>query len=328
MYRSLNSNCHRTKIVDELFYRFPGEKIKQFRGGFQKVAALNETSGFIVSTSTGKELFCFVEDEKSDPNVHPVPILISKQDYQETANSFLKELKAKNITKAILSRVKKYSTDLTPELAFHRLAEEYPEAFVYFFKSKLLGTWIGASPEILCSYEQGIFTTMSLAGTLATASEKSWTQKEREEQAAVTSFILDKLKKHGDQISISDLHEVEAGAVRHLRTNLTCQVHPEKIGELVNELHPTPAVSGLPRDLAMELIKKHEKHNRELYTGFLGLMGHDRSCLYVNLRCAKWIDNNYYLFVGGGLTQASEVEDEWEETENKSQTLLKVLQNI
>lgn len=314
--------------MDELFYRFPGEQIKQFRGGFKKVATLNEASGFIVSSSSGKDLFCFVEGEKSDPHVHSVPNVISKQEYLDTANSFLQELIVQNITKAILSRVKKYSTDLTPELAFHRLAQEYPEAFVYFFKSELLGTWIGASPEVLCSFEQGSFTTMSLAGTLSKASDKSWTQKEMEEQAAVTSFILDKLKKHGGQISVSDLHDVEAGAVRHLRTNLTCKVHPEKIGELVNELHPTPAVSGMPRNLAMELINKHEKHNRELYTGFLGLMGQDRSCLYVNLRCAKWIDNNYYLFVGGGLTQASVVEDEWAETENKSLTLLKVLQNM
>lgn len=314
--------------MDELFYRFPGGQIKQFRGGFQKVATLNEASGFIVSTSTGKDLFCFVEGEKSDPHVHSAPNVISKQEYLDRAYSFLKELKAQNITKAILSRVKKYSTDLTPELAFHRLAQEYPEAFVYFFKSEILGTWIGASPEVLCSYDQGIFTTMSLAGTLAKASEKSWTQKEKEEQAAVTSFILDKLKKHGDQILVSDLHDVEAGAVRHLRTNLKCKVRPEKIGELVKELHPTPAVSGLPRELALELIKKHENHDRELYTGFLGLKGQDRSCLYVNLRCAKWFENNYYLFVGGGLTQASVIEDEWEETENKSQTLLKVLQNM
>lgn len=328
MYRSFDGNGHRTKIVDELRYRFPGEQTQVLHGRFEKVSGLNEASGFIVSSWTGRDLYCFVENGIVHSNDLSVPFVSTKEEYFKTANAFLNDLKEQNITKAIFSRIKKCSAELAPETAFQRLTEEYPEAFVYYFRSSLLGTWIGASPEVLCSFENGEFTTMSLAGTLPKNSEKTWTSKELNEQAAVTSFVRKKLSKYGRKISISDRHVVEAGAVCHLRTILSCTISAEQLGDLLNELHPTPAVSGLPRNQAMHLIQKYEKHDRELYTGFLGWKQHDRSSVYVNLRCAKWIGGHYYLFVGGGFTQASVVQDEWEETENKSQTLLKVLQNM
>ena len=53
------------------------------------------------------------------------------------------------------------------------------------------------------------------------------------------------------------------------------------------QLHPTPAIAGLPTEKAINWIHQNETHDRELYCGYLGLMDNDNTEIFVNLRCAK-----------------------------------------
>ena len=68
-----------------------------------------------------------------------------------------------------------------------------------------------------------------------------------------------------------------------------------------------------------------ESHTRELYTGYIGLFDELQTHCYVNLRCAKLIDDEIFAYVGGGITDESIPELEWKETENKSKTLFDLL---
>ena len=91
-------------------------------------------------------------------------------------------------------------------------------------------------------------------------------------------------------------------------------------------MHPTPAVCGLPRDMAREFILENEKYNRSYYTGFLGELNiNQKTALFVNLRCMQIYDNKSVIYVGGGITKDSNSEKEWEETVSKSKTMKKVL---
>jgi isochorismate synthase len=96
---------------------------------------------------------------------------------------------------------------------------------------------------------------------------------------------------------------------------------------IASALHPTPAVCGYPQKYAKEYILKNEAYSREFYTGFLGpVSATDKSAtLMVNLRCMKIEANTARLFVGGGITIVSDPEAEWQETQNKMQTMLQVL---
>jgi isochorismate synthase len=126
-------------------------------------------------------------------------------------------------------------------------------------------------------------------------------------------------------------YTVKAGNVVHLKTryNLSLDQIKGKIGKLITDLHPTPAVCGLPRNKAYELIRKVEKYDRSFYTGFLGPWGlNSESRLFVNLRCAELKKEKLLLYIGGGLTAESDPEAEWEETIRKSQTLLSVLEKM
>ncbi|WP_374958131.1 chorismate-binding protein, partial [Gilvibacter sp.] len=78
---------------------------------------------------------------------------------------------------------------------------------------------------------------------------------------------------------------------------------------------------------AKEFILQNEGYNREFYTGFLGPVNENgaSASLMVNLRCMKIENNTARIFVGGGITIGSQPADEWQEIQNKMQTMLQVL---
>ena len=285
----------------------------------------------MVSSFDGKHKYNFERSNSvseihfDDQEVH----CSTKSEYLDDANTFLNELKSKNLAKAVFSRIKKVDVSVHPIVLFNRLCEVYPEAFVYLISSPLFGTWIGASPEILVEINSDKAKTMALAGTLKSNSEVFWSGKELKEQQYVTDYIETELKELGiNEILINEREEFVAGPVKHLRTVFNFSTIGKSALEIANALHPTPAVCGFPRDKAIALIEKTERHERSLYAGFIGVVGEEQSVIYVNLRCAQLLESSVNLYVGGGLTADSDIEMEWEETENKARTMLNVIENI
>lgn len=90
---------------------------------------------------------------------------------------------------------------------------------------------------------------------------------------------------------------------------------------LLKDLHPTPAVGGMPKDLAKNFILDNEGYDRSFYAGFAGYENENESEFFVNLRCAKIYSNKINLYVGGGIMPDSIPENEWKETELKSRTI-------
>ncbi len=91
-------------------------------------------------------------------------------------------------------------------------------------------------------------------------------------------------------------------------------------------MHPTPAVAGYPKQKAIDFILENENYNREFYTGYFGFINKDKSSkLFVNLRCMQIEKKKLSVYVGGGITKDSNPLNEWQETEDKSKTLLSVL---
>ena len=95
--------------------------------------------------------------------------------------------------------------------------------------------------------------------------------------------------------------------------------------KFIRDLHPTPAVCGLPKEKSLDIIYKTEPYDREYYAGYLGMVENDSVDFYVNLRCMKIYENAAALFVGGGITANSDAKKEWQETELKAKTLLNIL---
>ena len=315
-----------------LKYRFPGQSIVEKVGSFVRIENFEIANGFVVSDFLGEHLYQYSESESSIAFKYELlkPVSIQKDEYLKMGHRVLEALQNNEVEKVVFSRVKTVqlsSFDLIE--AFNLLEKKYPSAFVYCFQDPLLGIWLGASPENLLTVENNQAKTVSLAGTREKSSSVPWSQKEYREQEIVTEYISKELNSLGLSCIYTDLPIEEfAGPLKHLKTKISFQLQNKSVAEVLGKLHPTPAVCGTPKNKAIKVIQDTEAHNRELYAGVIGCLSKNASCLYVNLRCSKWFGNEGFLFVGGGYTKDSILENEWNETENKSKTLLNVLQTI
>lgn len=311
---------------DVLKYRIPNQDKISKTGNFVRLKTDEIPSGFVVTSFRGDACYQFVEsaDETQSFAFDNNSSFTTVLDYKDSAIELIKYLKDSG-GKAVLSRIKLLQIRVNPSTFYDHLCEEYPNAFVYLISSPLFGTWIGATPETLLERTGDKGKTMALAGTRKTESKDPWTQKEYEEHQLVADFIEENARESELQgILRFDREELQSGPVRHLLTRFEFTLSQNQDWKFTKSLHPTPAVSGFPRDRALEIIEKIESHDRSLYTGIIGLLD-DQTNLYVNLRCAQITENETLLYLGGGFTKDSVVEDEWMETENKAKTLLNVL---
>ena len=81
----------------------------------------------------------------------------------------------------------------------------------------------------------------------------------------------------------------------------------------------------MPLENVKSFLKEHEGYDREYYCGYLGPVNFKHeSNLFVNLRCMQVQKNEAWCYAGAGITADSEPEQEWQETEMKMNTLLRV----
>jgi isochorismate synthase len=259
-------------------------------------------------------------------------------DYINMVNKGIERIKEEEFYKVVPSKIKKveHHNDINLGQAFIKACDKYPNAFVNLTFSAKTGLWFGASPETLIEEQQGeYFKTMALAGTQSKSdksiAETTWTQKEIEEQAYVSRYIINCFKK----IRLREFEEigpktVQAGNLLHLKT--TFKVHTESVNfpelgsVMLKLLHPTSAVCGMPKEIALKFISTEEKHDRSYFSGFLGpvhLAG--LSHLFVNLRCCKISNESITFYAGAGITEDSIAEKEWEETEMKCKVLSDII---
>lgn len=259
------------------------------------------------------------------------------------------EIETGSMKKIVLARVLEVSTPKSPFALFQDILANYPTAFCYIWYHPKVGLWLGATPEMFLETENRRLTTMSLAGTQRYQGKEppTWGHKELEEQDMVTQFIIDSLQDKVTDLKVSDRESVKAGNLWHLKNIISGTLNGRGLREIIDALHPTPAVCGLPKLLAKDFILGNEKHKRQYYTGFLGELNfkeeivrpsarrnqenrayrtvRNKTSLYVNLRCMEMQGNKVSIFVGGGITKESIPEREWEETRDKARTMLNII---
>ena len=260
-------------------------------------------------------------------------ILQSKDEYLKMIEETIATIREGALSKVIISRqIPVQRTDTSLGTTFLELQEHTPNAFTYLVNLPVAGTWMGATPEVLIKSDRNSFETVSLAGTQVRkydAEEYYWSTKDIEEQAFVSRFMLDVFFDFDiHQYKTIGPETLESGKVAHLKTSFffPAEKISDRLGSFIARLHPTPAVCGLPKELADEFIRSKEHYQRDYYTGYLGPWRLNRQVsLFVNLRCMKITAGEYILYVGGGITARSVSEKEWDETNQKAKTLLSVI---
>ncbi|MHB1147646.1 MAG: isochorismate synthase [Lutibacter sp.] len=239
-------------------------------------------------------------------------------------------IKTKKAEKIVLSRKETLEFDNLIVLdTFKKILDAYKNAFVYLWFHPEIGLWMGATPEKLLTSFEGNFKTMALAGTQKYHGTTNviWENKEKQEQHYVTEFILENLKESVESLDVTAPFTVQAGNLLHIRTDISGKLKSaDAIENLINILHPTPAVCGLPKEVAATFILENEGYDRAYYSGYLGELNIiDSTNLFVNLRCMQVENKLVSIYVGGGITADSIPENEWEETVSKAEVMKKVL---
>ena len=293
------------------FFPFDQYEVLNFNGKIKQIPLQDFLNKEIKTDRLSSNLMEFWEEQQSE--------------YQEKLVEVIKFIKENELSKLVISRRKLVNyngSKINLSQSFSNLCEAYPNAFVYFF-IKDDKCWMGAFSEILGKFNKKTsqFETMSLAGTIPINEE--WTTKEIEEQKPVTDFIKDILEKYSPEIEQSKTYDHLSGNIKHLRTDFKIQIKEEELENIIAELHPTPAVCGIPTEFCKNAIQQFETHSRKYYAGYIRVETAEFIQYFVNLRCAEFLGNAAIIYVGGGITAESSPEKEWNETELKAEAILK-----
>lgn len=211
-----------------------------------------------------------------------------------------------------------------------------PNSFHYVFQFSENNCFISCSPERLFSRLHRKVTTEALAGTVNRGRDQ------REDSLLMQSLLNDKkidrenylvqesiianLKQLKAQVSCAPAHVLQLKNVQHLCVPIEAIITTETDdADLLYKLHPTPAVGGTPKLPALQFINDNEPYNRGWYAGAVGCISKKESDFSVAIRSALISDHQIKLFAGAGIVIGSIAEQEWQELDNKMQTILTIL---
>lgn len=253
----------------------------------------------------------------------------SKYEYQTTVSKIIDKINSGEVDKVVYSRTISAEINTTKDditRIFRTLHIQNKSTFAYWIYIPGMPMWIGATPETFLRKEKHSLYTVALAGTKK--NDVGWDSKNLEEHKFVSNYIENVFKQNNfKEIEKTEVETVKAGIVYHLQTRFHTKIEDDNIlPKLINDLHPTPAVCGFPKKEAQKIISDYEGYDRCYYAGYLGVLyGNGNFSLYVNLRCMSIANNIVKIYVGGGITKDSQPDDEWKETNLKSQAMRKLL---
>lgn len=211
-----------------------------------------------------------------------------------------------------------------------------PNSFHFSLQFSEKHAYISCSPERLFSREKRNLKTEALAGTInrgRNASEDELLlqslltdKKIDRENYLVQEFIVSNLKRLKAQVSCEDAHVMQLQNVQHLCVPINASLNSDTTdAKLLFSLHPTPAVGGCPKQPALQFINDNEPYLRGWYAGAVGYLSHEKSDFSVAIRSALIADNKIKLFAGAGIVTGSIAAQEWQELDNKIETILKII---
>lgn len=263
----------------------------------------------------------------------------AEEQFKNLVQKAIEAIHSAQFEKVVLAREKKIilPDGFEPVRFFNALCNKYRNAFVHLTFTPDSGMWLGATPELLIQIDrENRFQTVALAATQlynpeVAPEETTWSQKDIEEQALVSRYIINCFK----QIRLREFEEIGprtylSGNLVHLKTNFFVNINQTGftgLGSVMLELlHPTSAVCGMPKHASKTFIDENEDFDRGYFSGFVGPVNISAETnLFVNLRCMQIEQHSARLFAGAGIIANSNPQKEWSETEIKMDTLLSVL---
>ena len=280
----------------------------------------------------------------SEPDWKGLPIPSARNDnpgfegWKAQVNWSLDAFQRDLLQKVVLARRVDFSFESTPDPVelLHVLQAATPNCFHFLFDSGQ-GVFLGATPERLFFRRGREVFSEAVAGTrprgATSDSDQAYrasllaSEKDQREHAFVRSTIRTILESCCDDVNVDETaSEMKLAAGRHLVSRLSGTLREGVTDfDLLDRLHPTPAVGGAPTELALEAIGSLEDFDRGWYAGPIGWVGRDSAEFAVALRCGVLEGDVLSLFSGAGLVAGSDPGDEWLEIEQKITDFTRIL---
>jgi menaquinone-specific isochorismate synthase len=259
--------------------------------------------------------------------------------WYHNVNTALAHFADGDMQKVVLARkaIIPFDDTLMPLRLLRKLRTATPQAFHFCLQLDRHRGFIGASPERLYRRQGRGVHSEALAGTRrrgrSLAEDEKfrhelWTShKERSEHQFVIDTVLGQLEAMCLAIDTSGGTRIlQLEQVQHLHCNIFGVLDDSVTdADIIATLHPTPAVGGLPREVALETIAALEPFDRGWYAAPVGWMGVDSAEFSVGIRSGLIDGSNLVLFSGAGIVPGSVPEEEWQEIENKLGNFRKAL---
>lgn len=257
--------------------------------------------------------------------------------YTESVKQALEEINAGAYEKIVLARGIRLIANAPwqPLDTLNSLRERFARCFAFSFGAGKGRSFIGATPERLLRVCNGQLLTEAIAGSAprgTTAGEDAKfardllaSEKDLHEHICVRDSILRNLEHLGISGHTSTVPQLlQLANVQHLQSIIEAQVDKKvHLLEIVQQMHPTPAVGGTPREKALPRIHDLEQIDRGLYSGVIGWFNHlNEGEMVVGLRSALVEGKEARLYAGAGIVDESVPEKEMKETELKLNALL------
>ncbi len=260
-------------------------------------------------------------------------------DYATAVAEAVEHLRRGDLSKVVLARScqGEFASDVTGDAIAARLHDLEPTCTIYSLPATDGYRFVGASPELLVSLSEDSLLCHPLAGTISTegvgdtSAYATWllgSSKNRTEHRFVIDDIVDRLGAIATEVTAdAEPSIVRLRSVTHLGSRITARPLPDVTSmDALASLHPTPAVGGLPRQQAIELIEKLESRPRGAYAGAVGwCTSTGEGSWWVAIRGIAFRRREFTLWAGAGIVAESDPIAEREETRNKLDSVMRAI---
>ena len=218
------------------------------------------------------------------------------------------------------------------------LWEENHGSYVFLFEPEPGEAIVGAAPETIATLVNGVAKATAVAGSVRVGTDSVETAqlaqdlldsaKDRAEQDFVVRDVVARLRRLGCTVQRDvEPHVLALARIQHLETKIAAEVPPGiSLLDILESLHPNPAVCGIPRGVARSVLTGSEDFDRGWYAGPVGFFDSEGKGIFVPaLRSAVRAGDHWRLFAGAGIVAGSDPALEWEETELKFRPVLSAI---
>jgi menaquinone-specific isochorismate synthase len=259
------------------------------------------------------------------PSEFVVATATTRQQWREMVEHALAGIARGRLEKVVLARAVRIDADHpfdVPAVIAH-LRRSQPGCVVYADRG-----FLGASPELLLRKVGTTVTSRPLAGTNVETAALVRSAKDAHEHRLVVDAVVRGLGFYCSDVRADGPSPLELADVSHLATTITARADAAttSIADLVAALHPTPAVAGTPRGVALDAIAATETVARGRYAGPCGWIDRNGDGEFVVALRGGEIDGAHaVIHAGAGIVAGSDPDAEWVETQQKLTPMLQAL---